>query len=329
MAMTRSIVSRGARGVALAAMLAGGIFAPAFAQERDLSGLTGEILSDGSSTVGPITQAMAEEFAAVAPDVRTSVDISGTGGGFARFCNGETDLQNASRPIKEEEIAACEANGVEYLELEVAYDGLSVVVNENNTFVNCMNVEALKLIWQKENPAMTWADLNPAWPAETINLYGPGTDSGTFDYFVETILGDDEIREDFVPSEDDNVLVEGVANDENALAYFGQAYYEENRDTLNAVAINGGGGCIKPTTETVQSGAYAPLSRPLYVYLKTESLARPEMQEFVRFYLENAAEIAPEVGFVASPDEVYTEDLAALEAAISGDGAATAATPSS
>ncbi|MGI9253069.1 MAG: PstS family phosphate ABC transporter substrate-binding protein, partial [Thermomicrobiales bacterium] len=256
---------------------------------------------------------------------------SGTGGGFERFCKDETDFQNSSRKIKYDEAKICADAGIEYLEFEVAYDGLTVVINENNDFVHCLNLEALKLLWQKENPAMTWADLNPEWPAETINLYGPGTDSGTFDYFVETILGKDgEIREDFTPSEDDNVLVEGVANDENALAYFGHAYYEENQDTLNAVAIDGGKGCIEPTADSVRDGSYAPLSRPLFVYVKKSSLERPEVQEFVKFYLENAKEMAPEVGFVASPDESYAADMTELETALGGGSdAAAAATPSS
>ncbi|MFM8593923.1 MAG: substrate-binding domain-containing protein, partial [Chloroflexota bacterium] len=192
--------------VALVSAIALGSAIPALAQD-DLSTLTGEIISDGSSTVGPITQAVAEEFAAEAPDVQVSVDISGTGGGFKRFCAGETDVQNASRAIKDEEVAACEEAGVEYLELQVAYDGLTLVVNENNTVISCMDVEMLKTLWEKGSSVTTWADLNPEWPAEPIALYGPGTDSGTFDYFVETILGKEgEIREDFTPSEDDNVL---------------------------------------------------------------------------------------------------------------------------
>jgi phosphate transport system substrate-binding protein len=330
MGVSGTLVKRGAASLALAAVVCGGIWSPAFAQDADLAALTGEIVSDGSSTVGPITQAIAEEFNSAAPNVKTSVDISGTGGGFERFCKGETDVQNASRPIKDEEAAACAAAGIKYLEFEVAYDGLTVVVNENNTFINCLNLAALKLLWQKENPAMTWADLNSAWPAEPIALYGPGTDSGTFDYFVETVLGKDgEIREDFTPSEDDNVLVEGVANDENALAYFGHAYYEENQDLLNAVAVDGGNGCVEPTTESVRDGSYAPLSRPLFVYVKEASLARPEVQEFMKFYIENAPEIAPEVGFVASPDETYMADAAELETALAAAPAEAAATPAS
>ncbi len=306
---------------------------PALAQETDLSTLSGEIVSDGSSTVGPLTQAVAEEFNGQAPDVQTSVDISGTGGGFERFCAGETDVQNASRAIAEDEVAACAENGVDWYEFEVAYDGLTVVTNPENTWLTCITTDQLKQLWQKENNATTWADLNAEYPAETINLYGPGTDSGTFDFFVETILGEDEIREDFTPSEDDNVLVEGVAGDVNALGYFGLAYYEANQDVLKAVAIdNGDGNCVTPSAETVQDGTYAPLSRPLFVYVRADSLERPEVQEFVRFYLNEAPVLAAEVGYVASPDETYAEDLASFEAAVSGSGtpdSAAAATPAS
>lgn len=304
---------------------------PVLAQDTDLSTLSGEIVSDGSSTVGPLTQAVAEEFNAQAPNVQISVDISGTGGGFERFCAGETDVQNASRAIEEDEIASCAENGVDWYEFEVAYDGLTIVTNPENTWLTCITTDQLKQLWQKESPANTWADLNPDYPADTINLYGPGTDSGTFDFFVETILGEDEIREDFTPSEDDNVLVEGVAGDVNALGYFGLAYYEANQDSLNALAVdNGDGNCVTPSAETVQDGTYAPLSRPLYVYVTAESLQRPEVQEFVRFYLSEAPALAAEVGYVASPDETYAEDVASFEAAISGSGTpdnAAAATP--
>src|ERR687889_2203039 len=294
---------------------------PTLAQETDLSALSGEIVSDGSSTVGPLTQAVAEEFNGQAPGVQISVDISGTGGGFERFCAGETDVQNASRAIEEDEIAACAENGVDWYEFEVAYDGLTVVTNKENTWVTCLTTDQLKQLWQKENSANTWADLNPEYPADTINLYGPGTDSGTFDFFVETILGEDDIREDFTPSEDDNVLVEGVSGDVNALGYFGLAYYEANQDVLNAVAIdNGDGTCVAPSPETVQDGTYAPLSRPLYVYVKAQSLERPEVQEFVRFYLNQAPELAAEVGYVASPEETYTKDKARFEADVAGEG---------
>jgi phosphate transport system substrate-binding protein len=316
----------------LALLLASGLgmnALPTLAQETDLSALSGEIVSDGSSTVGPLTQAVAEEFNGQAPNVQISVDISGTGGGFERFCAGETDVQNASRAIAEDEIAACAENGVDWYEFEVAYDGLTVVTNTENTWLTCITTDQLKQLWQKESPAMTWADLNPEYPADTINLYGPGTDSGTFDFFVETILGEEDIREDFTPSEDDNVLVEGVAGDVNALGYFGLAYYEANQDVLTAVPVdNGDGACVAPSPETVQDGTYAPLSRPLYLYVKAESLQRPEVQEFVRFYLSQAPALAAEVGYVASPAETYAEDTASFEAAITGSGTPdSAATP--
>lgn len=316
---------RRSAAIALVTALAVTSTASVFAQD-DLSSLAGEIISDGSSTVGPITQAVAEEFAADATGVQVSVDISGTGGGFKRFCAGETDVQNASRAIKEEEAKACADAGVKYLEFEVAYDGLTLVVNENNETVTCLDMASLTKLWQKESPAMTWADLNAEWPAEPIALYGPGTDSGTFDYFVETVLGKEgEIREDFTPSEDDNVLVEGVANDENAFGYFGYAYYVENEDSLNAVAVDNGEGCVAPSEETIQDGTYAPLSRPLYIYVSEESLARPEVQAFVAFYLDMAGELATDVGFVASPDDVYAADVTELETFLTGGAEATPA----
>jgi phosphate transport system substrate-binding protein len=325
---TLSWLRQGLSALVLASALSVGTM-PVLGQDADLRSLAGQIVSDGSSTVGPLTQAVAEEFNAQASNVQISVDISGTGGGFERFCAGETDVQNASRAIEEDEIAACAENGVDWYEFEVAYDGLTVVTNKENTWVTCLTTDQLKQLWQKENPANTWAVLNPEYPADTINLYGPGTDSGTFDFFVETILGEDEIREDFTPSEDDNVLVEGVAGDVNALGYFGLAYYEANTDTLNAVAIdNGDGNCVTPSPETVQDGTYAPLSRPLYVYVKADSLKRPEVQEFVRFYLNQAPALAPEVGYVASPEETYTKDKARFEADVSGEGTPdSAATP--
>ena len=325
-----AIVRQGLLAVALAGIIGIGVV-PARAQEADLGALGGEIVSDGSSTVGPLTQAVAEEFNAVAPNVQTSVDVSGTGGGFERFCAGETDVQNASRPIAEDEIATCAENGVDWYEFDVAYDGITVVVNKENTLLTCLTTAALKLIWMKENPANTWADLSSELPAETISLYGPGTDSGTFDYFVEAILGEDEIREDFTPSEDDNVLVEGVAGDVNALGYFGAAYYQENQEILTALAIdNGDGNCVMPTAETIQDGSYAPLSRPLFVYVRADSLERPEVQAFVRFYLANAAALAPEVGYVASPADAYAADLESFESAVAGSGtpdSVAAATP--
>jgi phosphate transport system substrate-binding protein len=325
-----SWLRQGLAAFALATALTAGM-TPVLAQDADLGTLSGEIVSDGSSTVGPLTQAVAEEFNAQAPNVQASVDISGTGGGFERFCAGETDIQNASRAIEDDEVTACAESEVDWYEFEVAYDGVTVVTNNENTWLTCITTDDLKKLWQKENPANTWADLNADYPADTVALYGPGTDSGTFDFFVETILGEDDIREDFTPSEDDNVLVEGVAGDVNALGYFGLAYYEANQDVLTAVAVDAGNGtCVMPSPETVQDGTYAPLSRPLYVYVNANSLQRPEVQEFVRFYLNEGATLAPEVGYVASPAESYAEDMTRFEAALSGGGtpdSAAAATP--
>jgi phosphate transport system substrate-binding protein len=282
--------------------------------------LSGTIIADGSSTVGPITEAVAEEFASVAGGVQVEVNISGTGGGFERFCNGETDIQDASRAINEEEMANCRANGVNYYVFEVAYDGVTIVVNPANDFLTCMTVDALKLLWQSEAPAQNWSDLNPDFPAEKVNLYGPGTDSGTYDYFVEQIIGEGSTRTDYTPSEDDNVLVEGVAGDENGLGFFGYAYYAQNQDRLKVVEVDGGNGCVAPSPETIRDGSYAPLSRPLYVYVKADSLTRPEVQEFMRFYIANAIALVADVGFVDSPNDIYVSDQAKLEQAIAGTG---------
>ena len=299
----------------------------------ELGELEGQIVIDGSSTVGPIAEALAEEFMlAGAEKVQTTVDISGTGGGFKRFCAGETDLQNASRPIKDAEREVCAEAGVEYYELEIAYDGLAIIVNPENDFVSCLTVDQLAAMWAPDSAVKTWADVDPSWPAEEIAFYGAGSDSGTFDYFTETINGEaGATRTDYTPSEDDNVLVEGVAGDENAIGYFGLAYYEANADRLKLVEVDGGNGCVAPMTDSVQDGSYAPLSRPLYLYVNAASLARPEVQEFVRFAIATAPELVGEVGYVASPVETYVEDQVKIEGAIAGsvapDGPVVEATP--
>lgn len=283
--------------------------------------LSGTIVADGSSTVGPITEAMAEEFSAIAPGVQLEVSISGTGGGFERFCNGETDLQNASRAIKEEEAALCAENGVDFYSFEVAYDGIAVVVNPENDFVECLTVDQLKMMWQPENPATNWNQIDPAFPDQPIALYGPGTSSGTFDYFTKEIVGEEgSSTTEYLPSEDDNQLVEGVAGDSNALGYFGLAYYEQNSDRLKLVSVDSGNGCVEPTTDTVRDLSYAPLSRPLYLYVNAESIARPEVQEFLKFYIGTAGELVADVGYVAAPAQVYADDQAKLQAAIDGTG---------
>ncbi|MDK2824317.1 MAG: phosphate transport system substrate-binding protein [Clostridia bacterium] len=278
--------------------------------KKEEAKLSGEIKIDGSSTVFPITEAMAEEFTKLHPDVRIPVGISGTGGGFKKFVVKETAISDASRPIKDKEAAAAKENGVEYIELTVAYDGLSVLVNPANTWVDSLTVDELKKIWGPESTVKTWKDVRPEWPAEEIKLYAPGTDSGTFDYFTEEINGKSgAIRQDFTPSEDDNVLVQGIAGDKNALGFFGFAYYIENKDKLKAVKIDSGQGPVGPSFETIADGSYTPLSRPIFIYVNKAELKRPEVKEFVKFYMENAKELVPQVGYVALSDDKYAENL--------------------
>ena len=268
--------------------------------------LKGSIRIDGSSTVFPITEAVAEEFRSVAPKVRVTVGISGTGGGFKKFLAGETDLNDASRPIKAKEIAKADEAGIRFIELPVAYDGLSVVINPDNDWVDHMTVEELNAIWKPGSEVMMWSDVRSGWPKEPIHLYGPGTDSGTFDYFTGAINGEEQAcRPDFTASEDDNVLVQGVAGDKYALGFFGYAYYVENTGRLKVVPIDGGNGPVSPTTATINDGTYAPLSRPIFIYVDTKAADRPEVGEFVRFYLKNAPQLAAEVGYVALPSAVY------------------------
>jgi len=285
--------------------------------------LSGEIEIDGSSTVYPVTEAIAEEFQIENPGVRVTVAFSGTGGGFKRFCAGETDANDASRPVKQDEIDTCKTAGVTPVELPVAYDGLSVMVNPANDWVTCLTVSQLRQIWDSGSTVRTWADVNPAWPAEKINLYGPGADSGTFDYFTEVINGEiDRSRSDYTQSEDDNSLVQGIAGDRNALGYFGYAYYQRNKDRLKVVAIDAekGGGCVEPTAETISGGTYAPLSRPLFVYPSKEALQRPEVEAFFRYYLANVDSLLGtgegQVGYIPAHEDLKAEAQRNLEAAL-------------
>lgn len=288
--------------------------------------LSGEIRIDGSSTVFPVTEAIAEEFQAEYPDVRVTVALSGTSGGFEKFCRGETDANDASRPIKEEETTACGENDVTPVELAVAYDGLTVMVNPTNDFVECLTVAQLSKIWDQGSTVKTWQDVNPEWPAEEIALFGAGADSGTFDYFTEEINGEtDRIRSDFTQSEDDNALVQGIAADPNALGFFGYAYYQENQDKLKAVAVDdeeGSEGCVAPSPDTINNGTYVPLSRPLYIYPSEEALERPEVAAFFGFYLESVNSIlgteAGQVGYIPLPDDLTAEAQANLAAALGG-----------
>jgi phosphate transport system substrate-binding protein len=289
-----------------ALLIASGACSPA-TPVQDLSGLTGNIKIDGSSTVYPITEAVAEEFRSIAPRVRLSVGYSGTGGGFKKFSTGETDISDASRPIKPSELEMAKKNGIDVIELPVAYDGLSVVVNKNNYWVDQLSVDEIRKIFVDDNPAKTWQDVRPDWPDREIRMFIPGTDSGTFDYFKEVVAGDKSIRSDVTASEDDNVLVKGVAGDEAAIGFFGCAYYFENKDKLNVVPIVNPtlGKAISPTPVTIEDGSYAPFSRPLFIYVSTKSADREEVKAFVDFYLENAAELASAVGYVRLPKAVY------------------------
>lgn len=279
----------------------------------EADGLSGSVTIDGSSTVQPVSAAMAEEFQILHRGVRVTVGTSGTGGGFKKFCNGETDISNASRRIGPEEREACAANGIEPIEIPVALDGLTVVVNPENDWAECMTVEELRRLWQPGSTIERWSQIRAGWPDEEIVLYGPGTDSGTFDYFTEAIVGEEDAsRSDYTASEDDNVLVVGVAGDPTSIGYFGYAYYDENRDKLNAVAIDGGEGCVTPTPETIESGTYQPLSRPLFLYVRRDALERLVVREFVRFYLESAPALVPQTGYIAFSAERYDELLREL-----------------
>ena len=282
-----------------------------FAAERKLAG---KVRIDGSSTVFPISEAVAEEFQKLNRKVRVTVGISGTGGGFKKFIAGETDINDASRPIKKSETQKTKENGIDFMELPVAYDGLSVVINPNNDFVDYLTVTELRKIWQPGSTVKYWSDVRPEWPERPITLYGPGADSGTFDYFTKAINGKSQAsRPDFTASEDDNVLVMGVAGDKNALGYFGYAYYRENQSRLKVVPIDGDSGPILPSEQTINDGSYKPLSRPIFIYVSKHGSQRPEVQEFVRFYLRNASMLVKEVGYIPLPAKEYQDALDRFE----------------
>ena len=279
--------------------------------------LSGRIEADGSSTVGPYTTAAAERFQQEESGVQITVGVSGTGGGFERFCRGETDLSNASRPIKDEEAEICTDNGVEPVEFQVANDALTVVVNPENDWATCLTVEQLSKIWAPGSKVNNWNQVDPSFPDQELKLFGAGTDSGTFDYFTDVINGEEGAsRSDYSATEDDNVTVTGVSGDKGALGYFGFSYFEENQDTLKAVEIDGGDGCVAPSVESAQNGTYTPLSRPLFVYAKEEALARPEVEAFIRYMIDNETEIAEASQFVPLTDEQITKAEADLESAL-------------
>lgn len=291
-----------------------GLFAGCGGSDTASSKLTGEIKVDGSSTVAPITEAIAEEFNKENPDVKIPVGVSGTGGGFKRFVVGETDVQDASRPIKDSEKELTDKNGVTYTDLTVAYDGITVAVSKENDFVDSLTVDELKKMWEPNSTVKTWKDVRPEWPAEPIKFYTPGPDSGTFEFFTEAIVHEAKaMRSDVNPSEDDNVLVQGVAGDKSAIGFFGFSYYKENQDKLKAVKIDAGKGAVEPTFDTIKDGSYAPLSRPIFIYVNNKSLEKPEVKSFVEFYLENAEAIVPEVGYIPLEADAYAKELAKIK----------------
>mgnify|MGYP001767365782 CR=1 FL=1 len=290
-----------------AAAVCGGLFA-------HQASAAGVIEIDGSSTVYPITEAVAEEYQSQLGGARVTVGISGTGGGFKRFCRGETDLSNASRPILKEEMVLCAQAGVKYFELPVAYDAITVVVSKDNTFVDHLTVDELKKMWEPgaARKITSWKQVRDSFPDVPLKLAGPGADSGTFDYFTEAVVGTAKSsRGDYQASEDDNVIVQFVSRDKGALGYFGLAYYEENQDKLRAVPIVGKGGSagVIPSIATVNDGSYNPLSRPIFIYVKDKSVSRPEVRQFVEFYMQQGGPLAREVGYVDLPKAAYEQAL--------------------
>ncbi|MAR39128.1 MAG: protein sphX [Flavobacteriales bacterium] len=281
--------------------------------------LSGDVKIDGSSTVYPITEAIAEEFRAVQPNVKVTVGVSGTGGGFKKFSRGETSISNASRPIKDSEATACNENNISYVGLSVAYDGLAVLVNPENTWVDYFTVEELEKIWNPEaqGKIMYWNQIREEWPNEELRLFGPGTASGTYDYFAEAICGKKVgTRGDYTASEDDHVLVQGIAGDKYGLGFFGLAYYEENKDKLKLVGVDNGNGSVSPSMETVSNGTYAPLSRPIFIYANNTAKDRKEVKEFVEFYLNNAGALVEDVGYIPLQPKEYEIEKAKFKSFI-------------
>lgn len=302
------------RLASLAAVLAStfGCSQPTSPSGAGEAALSGNIRIDGSSTVFPISEAVAEAFGDEQPDVRVPVSQNGTSAGMGKFLLQENDICDASRPIKDEEKQRAKDAGIEYVEFIVAYDGLAIVVNPENDWCDSITVEELKRIWRPEadGDIVNWSRVKSEWPNEPLKLFGPGTASGTFDYFTEVVCGEAKAsRPDYTASEDDNMLVRGVVGEKGALGYFGYAYYTQNADKLKLVAVDGGDGPVKPSQETVLDGSYKPLSRPLYIYVNKASLQRPEVTAFVKFYLENAAELSKEVGYVPAPEDVAARNL--------------------
>jgi len=317
------------RARALAVVVAAGLTLTACGGSADGGGsdaggeggaASGAVVIDGSSTVEPLSSAAAELFMEENPDANVTVGTSGTGGGFEKFCAGETDISDASRPIKDEETATCEKNNIAYSELLVANDALSVVVNNENDWVDCLTVEQLNKMWAPDSKVKNWKEVDPSFPDEPLSLFGAGSDSGTFDYFTQAINGEEGAsRTDYKPTEDDNVTVQGVAGTKGALGYFGFSYLEDNADKLKAVKIDGGEGCVEPGVETAQDGTYTPLSRPLFIYASDTGLKKPQVLAFTEFYLENNTDIVEIAKFIPLTDEqvkTSQDELAAMKSKV-------------
>jgi phosphate transport system substrate-binding protein len=302
----------GIAGLALVLSACGGADAGA---EGSGEGASGSVAVDGSSTVFPMSNAAYELLSEENPDVKVTVGSSGTGGGFEKFCAGQTDISDASRPIDEEEVKACEEQGVEFTELQVATDALTVVVHPDLA-VDCLTTEQLVKLWEPGSKVDNWQDLDPSFPDQQVALFGPGTDSGTYDYMAADVIGDESetTRDDYEASEDDNVLVQGVSGTEGATGYFGYTYYEENADSLKALGIDDGNGCVEPSVETAQAGEYTPLARPLFIYVNNASYNdNPAVKEYTDFYIENLEQIAEAAQYIPLSEELYGETQSALE----------------
>ena len=319
-----AIVAAACGGSGASSAPTSGTTEPSGTQAASSAPVSGTVTIDGSSTVYPITEAVAADFQTANSGVQVPVAFSGTGGGFKKFCVGETDINDASRPIKaddEGEGKACATNNIEYVELQIGIDGLTVVVNPANTFATCLTLDELKKIYGPDSPEnLMWSDVRAGFPSEPVERFMPGADSGTFDYFTETVNGETDAATTFATqSEDDNTLVTGVAGDEHAIGFFGFAYYVENQDKLKPVGIDGGSGCVDPTVETINNGTYKPLSRPLFIYPNVgEAKTRPELKAFVDFYLAGAGDFASGVGYIAEPDDLLASEVAEWEAAVGG-----------
>ncbi len=319
----KSWIILGAVLASMALIACGSAGQPATGSGSAESGLSGDIDIDGSSTVFPITEAVAEEFGYLTNgQVRVTVGVSGTGGGFKKFCNGETHISDASRPIRANEVILCQEGGVEYIEIPVAIDGLTVIVNQDNTWAQCMTVAELNTMWapEAEDVITRWNQVRPDWPDAEMEMYAPGVDSGTFDYFTETVNGaGGASRGDFTASEDDNLIIQGVSGGKDGVGYLGYAYYGENAAKLKSVEIDGGSGCVAPTDAAINNGTYAPLSRPLFIYVRKDAANAPHIAEFIRYYLsETGQKLVAEVGYIPFPQNIYDLALAKFEHGNSG-----------